>query len=267
MCNHIHAGGVKSRVPAKKPELSQCHKNASMAFSRAHVGWNNSQWRRVMFFDESRFYLKRVDGRKRVWRRRRERHVPATVILTVAFQGGGVMVWAGISVTAKTDLVFIEGKPECTTLHQRSPYATRTPFLRQLPVVNTIFHVDNARPHRACIVDDLLRMNNVNRMDWPAMSPDLSCIELVWDQLGRAVSVPLERNSTLQDLRRFPRKEWARIQTIRKLVYSSKNRVRECRRNNGGYTHSWTFLTFGTLFLKTSVGFRGCWQHTSGTSE
>ena len=114
-------------------------------------------------------------------------------------------------------------KPEYTTLHQRRPYATRAPFLRQLPVVNTIFQVDNARPHRECIVDDLLRMNNVNRMDWPAISPDLSCIELVWDQLGRAVSVRLERNSTLQDLRRLPRKEWARIQTIRKLVYSSKN--------------------------------------------
>ena len=30
------------------------------------------------------------------------------LILTVAFQGGEVMVWAGISVTVKTGLVFIE---------------------------------------------------------------------------------------------------------------------------------------------------------------
>ena len=62
-----------------------------------------------MFSDESRFYLRRVDGTKRVWRRRRERHVPATVIPTIAFQGGVVMVWARISATAKTDLVFIAG--------------------------------------------------------------------------------------------------------------------------------------------------------------
>ena len=48
-----------------------------------------------MFSDKSKIYLNRVDGRKRVWRRRRERHVPATVIPTVAFQVGGVMVWAG----------------------------------------------------------------------------------------------------------------------------------------------------------------------------
>ena len=79
----------------------------------------------------------------------------------------------------------------------------------------------------------------MNRMAWPAVSPDLPCIEHTWDVLGRAVSARLDQNSTLQDLRRFLREEWARIpqQTILRLVYSSKNRVRECRRNNCGYTH------------------------------
>ena len=50
--NRIHAGGFKSMVPAKKPELTQRHKDARLAFSVA-----NTQWRRVMFSDESRFYL------------------------------------------------------------------------------------------------------------------------------------------------------------------------------------------------------------------
>ena len=90
--NRIHASGFKSRVPAKKPKLTQRHKDARLAFSRAHAGWNNPQWRRVMFSDESKFSLNRVDGRKRVWRRRREQHVPATVIPTVAFQGVCVCV-------------------------------------------------------------------------------------------------------------------------------------------------------------------------------
>ena len=53
MQNRIHAGGFKSRVPVKKPELSQYHKNGRIAFSHAHVGWNNPQWRRVMFSEES----------------------------------------------------------------------------------------------------------------------------------------------------------------------------------------------------------------------
>ncbi|MEW8545001.1 MAG: transposase [Candidatus Thiodiazotropha sp.] len=237
--NRIHASGFKSRVPAKKPKLTQRHKDARLTFSRAHAGWNNPQWRRVMFSDESKFYLNRVDGRKRVWRRRGERHVPATVIPTVAFQGGGVMVWAGISATAKTDLVFIDGNLNGQRYINEVLTPHVLPFLRQMPVPDPIFQDDNARPHRARIVNDFIHRNNVNRMAWPAVSPDLSCIEHAWDVLGRAVSARLDQNSTLQDLRRFLREEWARIpqQTIRRLVYSSKNRVRECRRNNGGYTH------------------------------
>ena len=240
--NRIRAGGFKSRVPAKKKtELTQPYRDTRLRFSRAHVRWNNDEWRRVMFSDESKFYLRRVDGRKRVWWRRGERHVEATVFPRVALQGGDVIVWAGVSANARTDLVFIDGNlngqryfNEVLTPHVLS-------FLRQMPDPNPIFQDDNARPNRVRIVDDYLPANNVNRMNWPAMSPDLSCMEHVWNELGRAVSARLDRKSTLQDLRRFLREEWARIpqQTIRKLVFSSKNRVRECRRNNDSHTHYW----------------------------
>ena len=39
--NHIHSGGFRYIVPAEKPALSQCHKNARIAFSLAYEGWNN----------------------------------------------------------------------------------------------------------------------------------------------------------------------------------------------------------------------------------
>ena len=109
-------------VPAKKPELTQRHKDVRLAFSRAHAlsaaplslsaAPMRPQWRRVIFSDESRLYLRRVDGRKRV-------------IPRVAYQGGGVMVWAGISAT---------------------PHVL--PFLRQMPVADLIFLDDNAIAHR-----------------------------------------------------------------------------------------------------------------------
>ena len=107
--NWIHAGGLKTRVPAKKTELTQRHRDARLRFSHAQVGWNNAEWRRVMFSDKSKFYLPRVDGRKRVWQWRGECHVEATVVPRVAFQDGGVMVRAGVSTNARTDLVFIDG--------------------------------------------------------------------------------------------------------------------------------------------------------------
>ena len=48
--NCIHASGFKSRVPAKKPKLTQRHEDARLIFSRAHAGWNNPQWRRSQSF-------------------------------------------------------------------------------------------------------------------------------------------------------------------------------------------------------------------------
>ena len=105
------------------------------------------------------------------------------------------MVWAGISATAKTDLVFIDGNLNGQQYIDEVLTPHVLPFLRQMPVADPIFQDGNARPHRACIVDDFLRVNNVNRMDWPAMFRQF---ERVWDVLGRAVHARLQGNSSLQ---------------------------------------------------------------------
>ena len=43
------------------------------------------------------------------------------------------------------------------------------------------------RLHRASLVQKFLQQNNVDHLDWPAQSPDLSPIEHVWDILGQHV--------------------------------------------------------------------------------
>ena len=66
--NRLHAAGLKSCVPAKKPCLSQRHRAARLQFARNHVRWNRQQWQTVTFSDESRFCLRHIDRRLRVWR-------------------------------------------------------------------------------------------------------------------------------------------------------------------------------------------------------
>ncbi|GFW26445.1 transposable element Tcb1 transposase [Trichonephila clavipes] len=59
-----------------------------------------------------------------------------------------------------------------------------------------LFMDDNARSHRANIVDECLQSEDITRMDWPAYSLDLNPIEYVWDMLGRRINPlpPIYRN-------------------------------------------------------------------------
>ena len=44
-----------------------------------------------------------------------------------------------------------------------------------------IFMDDNARPHGAQVADQFVEKNGIERMEWPARSPDCDPIENLWE--------------------------------------------------------------------------------------
>jgi transposase len=67
---------------------------------------------------------------------------------------------------------------------------------------NVTFQQDNAGPHVARVLRHYLIQQNVDVLPWQAVSPDLSPIELTWDDMERPLrylqiqSVCLEQNAT-----------------------------------------------------------------------
>ena len=58
-------------------------------------------------------------------------------------------------------------------------------FLQKLIGDEFVFMDDNARPHRARVADQFLEENGIERMEWPARSPDCTPIKNLWDNIKR----------------------------------------------------------------------------------
>ena len=99
------------------------------------------------------------------------------------------------------------------------------PYLQNLGP-NSILQDDNARPHRGRIITEILQNLGVERMEWPAVSPDLNPIEYLWDQLGRTVCVRVTNATMLANLRQILVEEWDAIpqQCMTRLVTSMRTR-------------------------------------------
>ncbi|GFT82894.1 transposable element Tcb1 transposase [Trichonephila clavipes] len=150
-------------------------------FCRHRATWSVTDWRRVIFSDESRFSLSADDHRTRVWRRTGQWSDPAFIVERHTAISQGVTVWGAISWDTRSSLVVFQG----TLTARRYVDDILTPIV--LPMLSSrpgaIYQQDNARPHTARLSQQCLQGYDV--LPWPARSPDLSPIEHVCDALGR----------------------------------------------------------------------------------
>ncbi|GFT95697.1 DDE_3 domain-containing protein [Trichonephila clavipes] len=93
-----------------------------------------------------------------------------------------------------------------------------------------LFMDDNAPCHRTVAAEQLLESDDIERMDWPARSPDLNPIEHVWDFLGRRLAARTLPPVTIRELRLMHEDEWAAMpqQLNDTLILSMGRRCETC---------------------------------------
>jgi hypothetical protein len=100
-----------------------------------------------------------------------------------------------------------------------------------------IFMDDNARPHRARVVTQLLENHGIERMDWPARSPDLNPIEHVWDMMGRSIAQLEAQPHGLQQLGVALEAAWdaLAVRDVNRLINSMRQRCEAVIAARGGH--------------------------------
>ncbi|GFW65749.1 retrovirus-related Pol polyprotein from transposon TNT 1-94 [Trichonephila clavipes] len=110
---------------------------------------------------------------------------------------------------------------------------------------------DNATCYRTFAVQDCLDSEGIQRLVWPARSPDLNPIENVWDALGRQVAgrnyLPTNKNTLIRTLT----EEWDILpqQLLDNVVQSMVRRVECCITLHGGHIPTLACSTKSLPFL------------------
>lgn len=235
----LRAGGQFSYRAFHCLSLTAEHRDARLNWAQQHLHWSaQRQWRQVIFSDESRFCVHHVDGRLRVRRARDTRYTNlAAAAPVVPFGGGSVMVWGAISWRHRSALILIEGSLTGQRYFQEILEEVAIPFGMESVGQGFIFQDDNARPHRAAVVEDFHERNmDYVHMRWPSRSPDLNPIEHAWDLLGRAVR--MRRPNNVEELKLALMQEWANLPQakIQRLIRSMRSRCQSVIDANGGPT-------------------------------
>ncbi|GFS88137.1 transposable element Tcb2 transposase [Trichonephila clavipes] len=223
-------GGLFARRPVWCVPLTPAHQRRRSLWCREHRNWRDNEWGRVLFTDESRFSLSSDSHRILIWRERGSRNHPSNIIERDRYGGRGVLVWGGIMLGSRTDLHIIDAGSVNGTRYCNEILLPYVRLFRGAMGLQFLFMGDTAPCHRTVGAEQLLESEDIERMDWPARSPDLIPIQHVFDFLGRRLAARTLPPVTIRELRLALQDEWAAMpqQLIDTLILSMGRRCETC---------------------------------------
>ncbi|GFX53600.1 transposable element Tcb2 transposase [Trichonephila clavipes] len=226
VARRLRGGGLYARRPVVCVPLTRQHRTARLQWCREHHNWTEQDWACVLFSDESRFSLSSDCRRQLIWRESGTAYRPENIQEKDRYPTCSIMVWAGIMINGRTRLHVVANG---TMTGQRYIDEVLLPHVRLFRGAvgdKFVFMDDNATCHRTLAVQDCLDSEGIQRLVWPARSPDLNPIENVWGALGRQVAgrnyPPTNKNTLIRALT----EEWDKLpqQLLDNVVQSMAGR-------------------------------------------
>lgn len=225
----LNEAGLLSHVQRAEHE----NVRARIAFAEGYTRWTEDDWARVLFSDETHFYLGHED--------REYVQCPPGAALDPKYTRkenerleGKVSLWGCICAAG---LGHAELYTETLNAHR---YQTIL-GLNLVPSAHLFwprgqwwYQQDNWTVHTAGTSRDWFHNHGVDVIDWPAWSPDLNPIEEVWNDLKRRVYG--RRPRSMEELERYITEEWAAtdLNFIARICRNMPHRLR-CVIENGGH--------------------------------
>ncbi|GFW80781.1 transposable element Tcb2 transposase [Trichonephila clavipes] len=229
--------GLYARRPVVCIPLTREHRTSRLQWCREHHNWTEQDWACELFSDESRLSLSSDCRRQLIWRESGTAYRPENIQEKDRYPTCSIMVWAGIMINGRTRLHVVANG---TMTGQRYIDEVLLPHVRLFRGAVSdkfVFMDDNATCYRTLAVQDCLDSEDIQRLVWPARSPDLNPIENVWDALGRQVAgrnyPPTNKNTLIRALT----EEWDKLplQLLDNVVQSMVRRVECCITLHGGH--------------------------------
>lgn len=223
--------GLCGRVAARKPYLNKIQIRKRLRWSKCYSSWNEEQWGKVIFSDESRVELF-SRTRKYVRRMKGNRFLSEYTSTTSKYGGKSLMVWGAIKYDGSRSLIKCDGN--VNSIEYQS-------ILRRglIPIYNPqdIFIQDNAPCHRSASTVEFLGNEGICYVDdWPPQSPDLNIIENLWYDIKRNVS--RRHPKSVDELWNYFQEEWNAypVEKIKNLYLSLPRRMKAVKMSRGHTT-------------------------------
>ncbi len=235
------AGVKASRATTHRrvKEFGYSCRQRRLTWAKEKKNWTVAQWSKVLFSDQSKFYI--LFGVLESGGRVEKLIAHVAWSPSVKFPQS-VMIWGAMSSAGVGPLCFLKTNitaPVYQDILKHFMLPSADQFFKD---ADFIFQQDLAPAHTAKSTKSWLNDHGVGVLDWPANSPDLNPIEILWSIVKRKMRNKKPKNA--DELKATVKETWASIppQQCHKLITSMPRRIDAVIKAKGAPTKYWVHI-------------------------